>query len=831
MSTVRQSQVSQQVAPPSSPDNHKVQWNDQDFVDAFVEQANSHGVTISPDTALELAKDLRGKVKQSDDLEVAGLVKEIYDNLFPAHPENGSTKAALDMLTVISNRIAKYKKVLKKYADLLDDFDTNYNHDNAGNYSEDPISPEEETELKGGILNDIVIPFQDGVASEVNAAIRKCLTHMVPLQKEKNELEAYIGDNNDKFEELFKNRTNSRKDLIAFRKEKQIRQAKIVRALHILSKINILQSRLYQLDIANNYVNRKLEVMDQYRGLDGITRYFEKVLEPAIDGLKQIIMNVRKNIVLPQATEKTRLEREWILRHHNTPSYQTGNVGPSLDSLPLDKFKESPVYEEMVEKGYGDEQIEKGLYNLNSLPMTWRKGQAIYMLMDPPAEKTIHHDIPTMMNDAETQWGSDIITNQPFNIEKGKFDQQKDKMIKDTRPQAMSKERKLNEAANPKAHWSVLFNLSRNQNVDASGRTRAEKYIESLPENVRENPEIIAKAEEMDKADHLHDEEIISNALHNPNTPDWVLMKAAVTGYAEQTRKFAKAILKDKRGWVPKLVDGKKVKDPETNDYVWERIPNFVPITRASMTREAQLASSPVQTTVPQAGSSTQQSLKNQGTTIDNNIQVHQNQVQQLQVQKQNVNNQLAAIPPAAQATNTPATNSNTQAANAPATNAIPVDSTGQAPVDQFGAPIQPMASSISFRKQSSAFTPIAKDGWDSKKCTCGNEGTCSYCREFSREEIDEDNEATVNGEKRFAQFSPEENLFEDPTQPEEGDFVYDDASSSLSVNGEHFIGHFVEWDDVVRAIREYAHKHQFYPNVWQISDHGNAHLVQNFSY
>ena len=519
--------------------------------------------------------------------------------------------------------------------------------------------------------------------------------------------------------------------------------------------------------------------MDQYSGVDGMTRYFEKVLEPAIHGLKEIIMNVRRNIVLPQATEKTRLEREWILRHHNTPSYQTGNLGPAMNELPLDKFKESPVYDEMIDKGITDQQISQGLEHLNELPMTWRKGQAIYMLMDPPAEKTIHHDIPTMMNDAEDQWGSDIITNQPFNIEKGKFDQQKDKMIKNTRPQAMSKERKLNEAANTKAHWSVLFNLTRNQNVDASGKTRAEKYIESLPEDVRENPEVVAKAEEMDKADHLHDEEIISNALHNPSTPDWVLMKAAVTGYAEQTRKIAKAILKEKRGWVPKLVDGKKVKDPETNDYVWERIPNFVSPTRASLTREAQLASSPVQTTVPQAGSSTQQSLQNQGKTIDNNIQVHQNQVQQLQVQKQNVQNQLAAIPPAAQATNTPTTNSNTQAANAPATNAAPVDSTGQAPVDQYGTPIQPMAASISFRKQSS---------------------------------MDED-------------------LFEDPTQPEEGDFVYDDASSNLSVCGEHFIGHFAEWDDVVRAIKEYAHKHQFYPNVWTVSDHGNARLVQNFSY
>ncbi len=40
------------------------------------------------------------------------------------------------------------------------------------------------------------------------------------------------------------------------------------------------------------------------------------------------------------------------------------------------------------------------------------------------------------------------------------------------------------------------------------------------------------------------------------------------------------------------------------------------------------------------------------------------------------------------------------------------------------------------------------------------------------------------------------------------------------------FLGEFVEYDDAISAIHAHMDKNQFWPNVWMISDHGNAELV-----
>jgi len=43
--------------------------------------------------------------------------------------------------------------------------------------------------------------------------------------------------------------------------------------------------------------------------------------------------------------------------------------------------------------------------------------------------------------------------------------------------------------------------------------------------------------------------------------------------------------------------------------------------------------------------------------------------------------------------------------------------------------------------------------------------------------------------------------------------------------------GSFASEDEALAAIREHANKVQFWPNVWRISDHGNAHRIEGFSY
>lgn len=78
----------------------------------------------------------------------------------------------------------------------------------------------------------------------------------------------------------------------------------------------------------------------------------------------------------------------------------------------------------------------------------------------------------------------------------------------------------------------------------------------------------------------------------------------------------------------------------------------------------------------------------------------------------------------------------------------------------------------------------------------------------------------------------------DEPTEPEEEDLVtYDDkyfyTAGSHSVfdvkmrrNPAFVVG---DGEDRDAAIRAYMDKEQFWPNVWSISDHGNAHLIKAY--
>lgn len=57
--------------------------------------------------------------------------------------------------------------------------------------------------------------------------------------------------------------------------------------------------------------------------------------------------------------------------------------------------------------------------------------------------------------------------------------------------------------------------------------------------------------------------------------------------------------------------------------------------------------------------------------------------------------------------------------------------------------------------------------------------------------------------------------------EPDEGDYVIDCASNGVSIYGERFLGHYPS-DEQYRFIREHMKQENFYPSVWQLSDHGN---------
>lgn len=58
----------------------------------------------------------------------------------------------------------------------------------------------------------------------------------------------------------------------------------------------------------------------------------------------------------------------------------------------------------------------------------------------------------------------------------------------------------------------------------------------------------------------------------------------------------------------------------------------------------------------------------------------------------------------------------------------------------------------------------------------------------------------------------------------EDGDYVID-HNYNVSQYHKH-LGHFVEWDDMMEFIKYHMEANQFWPDVWQVSDHGNWSLV-----
>lgn len=72
-----------------------------------------------------------------------------------------------------------------------------------------------------------------------------------------------------------------------------------------------------------------------------------------------------------------------------------------------------------------------------------------------------------------------------------------------------------------------------------------------------------------------------------------------------------------------------------------------------------------------------------------------------------------------------------------------------------------------------------------------------------------------------------EDDEFEEPTEPEEDDCVISSNGNKYSVScGSKFLGDFIEWDDAMNKVITWQDSNKFYPNIWFISDHGNASII-----
>jgi hypothetical protein len=69
---------------------------------------------------------------------------------------------------------------------------------------------------------------------------------------------------------------------------------------------------------------------------------------------------------------------------------------------------------------------------------------------------------------------------------------------------------------------------------------------------------------------------------------------------------------------------------------------------------------------------------------------------------------------------------------------------------------------------------------------------------------------------------------------PQEEDITVSDCGPlgslyAVAVVGGKFIGEYRTWEETVKAIKDHMEEDQFFPTVWRISDHGNAHILTEY--
>ena len=97
-----------------------------------------------------------------------------------------------------------------------------------------------------------------------------------------------------------------------------------------------------------------------------------------------------------------------------------------------------------------------------------------------------------------------------------------------------------------------------------------------------------------------------------------------------------------------------------------------------------------------------------------------------------------------------------------------------------------------------------------------------------SASEYDTGEELEEAWQECLAECNPEDEEAE-PSEPDEDDYTISDARGggySVAQSGK-WLGDFKERDEAEEFIRTHGNASNFWPNVWVISDHGNAHLIQ----
>ena len=662
--------------------NTEVTWNDQSLADAIIEKCKGMSIKIFPETALQVAGEIRSNCEGNDIISITSAVKQAISNLLNIDNESGIKVGQLDILL---NKIAAIRN---KYSQEDDDIQARAEVHGVMIAAQDSLMAETVQKIKENL--DSLEAFQSEAQTIYDEISDP--TELNRLKQEVNRLGEINTAVKSNPNSTNSERVNANRDFImaeeAHRALLLKRKRKKATWDSKKTEANVMKTKILMLDMAYEVLDKKLYSPEGYDRSGYRKAYFDAVLT-GIKKTKSFYSDARDGIIIPDVSEFERHEFRYLGRDAKTPGVQEGVLNVNKFSISLDDIRESPSYDVLTGPPYNlsERQISTIVDNLNYMEDTWQKGQLIFALLDPPAAIGTIPSINTILSKkpAGGQRGvsrsREIKYNQSVHRSIDDFMElvntaTVNEMLEevDTNGKAYWTEgRKQGESLDPKIHWAYLSAFSSENVQDRYGRTAHDKYIESLPpevirivdrtdlpnstdENYKEALEALSpgdKAEAqiknkvLDAADKfaatnlLNDDKTINNVIHNQNTPSWLLMKLMNILSNIELRNVAMSRLSERN--IEPVLDPEAVGDDK---YLRDGFGNIV-FNTENATTPATLAQGRVRTNFNKRGQGANpqtESLKTQMTNNENQIQQLNNQINQIRQTNENLRKNMDTL-------------------------------------------------------------------------------------------------------------------------------------------------------------------------------------------
>jgi len=679
--------------------NTEVTWNDQSLADAIIQKCEGMSIKIFPDTAMQIAQEIRSNSDGNDIIAITSAVKQAISTLL--NQEENSVTANINTLDGL---IARISSIQTKYAQGdIDDIQAR------------------------GQVHGIMLPAQDSLMEETVGQINTLLNELEAL--EASAQEEYVkmedpselnrlkedaarladiartiqSDPNVDYAEKRDAVDNSSRAKIAYDQELQARRTAKSKYNAKKTEANVKKTLILVLDQAYKLLDTELYSPEAKRDRSGYRKsYFDMVLK-GIKATKTFYAKVRAGAIVPDITDFERHEFRYLGRDRKTKGVQSTSLSPNKISISMDELRESPAYE-VLKNTYdlSDDEIEAITEKINEQEDTWQKGQLIFALLDPPAAIGTMPSLgtataqPPESGRKGVALSREIKYNQSIHrsiqelldmIEAGRVDEML-AAVDSSGAAYWTDARKKDESLDDRLHWGYFLALSNEGLQDRYGRIAHDKYIDSLPENIvaivdrddlpsdkepdyEEKFNALSPADQrdaelknkvLDEADKFaahtltNSDKVINNVIHNKNTPSWILMKLMNTLNNLDLREAALKVLigrnifpveSEEKAQVLQE-DGTPATDESGNlvykaKYERDNFGNVVfdtsNATEPGVARGRAFGAKTAQTTDPQSAS-----IQTQMTNNENQIQQLNNQINQIRQTNENLQKNMETL-------------------------------------------------------------------------------------------------------------------------------------------------------------------------------------------